>query len=254
MKTCNQKIQKPGQLCNPTTGKWIMENGATHKQLISKGLMSISGFAPIMPSAIAQKVQVSEIKLPAPILPVVRSQKVQVGDIKLPQPIPPVKNSQQSGESKTTQNKTCNSKSQKPNTICNPLTNKWILVGSATHKKLINQGVIAQSDGNIKIPIIKPTKTEVKPKTERKAPKVSATVHAPGTEMQGTDGMYIVKVRKNGAQYWAKCSFKGSNCETGQSGGMPFISALPMLSELAIPVGLGAAAYWSKNYMEKKTQ
>ena len=48
----------------------------------------------------------------------------------------------------------------------------------------------------------------------RKSPSDSATSYAVGTEMvSNNDGQrYIVRLKKNGVQYWAPCSQKTANC------------------------------------------
>jgi len=164
-----------------------------------------------------------------------------------------------------------NPKSKDPSYVCNPTTGNWIKIGGATHQTLIKNGLLK---GNHQLPATtkKPVTTTKKPATtvkkaapqnktattsakpkatgERKAPGISATSVPVGTEMAGKDGLYVVKLRKNGSQYWAKCSFKGSNCQTQQQGGNPLLAALPTLTELAIPVGLTAASHFAHNYYE----
>ena len=88
------------------------------------------------------------------------------------------------------------------------------------------------------------------------APAISASTLPLGTQRLGCDHlMYIVRQNAaSGAQYWAKCSTKGSNCTAGvtQTGGN-FASALySAASTLAIPAGLTAASWMMRDRMAKK--
>jgi len=157
--------------------------------------------------------------------------------------------------------KTCNQSKSMEGKMCNPLTGKWIIIGGPTYKTLIEKGIIKAQISSapkttIKTTAVQSKTTTAKPqvKGERKAPSVSATSVPVGTEMMGKDGMYIVKLRNNGTQYWAKCTFKTANCQTTnkQQGGNPIIAALPTLTELAIPAGLTAASHFAHNYFEEE--
>lgn len=126
--------------------------------------------------------------------------------------------------------KSCDKKTQKPNTICNPLTGRWIKIGGDVHNKLIATGHVSFSvqrrsqnvepikhqSSSLSKPKPKPkTKGTIKTKSIRKAPDVSATTLPIGTEMRGSTGeWYVVTLRpKNNTQYWAQCSFKTSKCQ-----------------------------------------
>jgi len=53
----------------------------------------------------------------------------------------------------------------------------------------------------------------IKPKKKRGAPSISAAKMEIGSELYGLDGeKYKVTLRKNGVQYWAKCSFRTIIC------------------------------------------
>lgn len=150
-------------------------------------------------------------------------------------------------------NKACNQSTAKVGQICNPITGKWIKIGGPTYQTLVSQGLLNDTSKSAQKSVSKATSQLKTDKTtskgQRKAPETSATQVPVGTEMYGTDGKYIVRLRKNGSQYWAKCANKGSNCQSSnQQGGNLLLSALPTLSELAIPAGLTAASHFAHNY------
>ncbi len=165
--------------------------------------------------------------------------------------------------------------------IINPITGRQIKINGPTYNELINSGIIAKNitpkiPSPSKMPsppkIPSPSKTKKIPsiptlgKAGRKSPAISATKLPVGTEQEGLDGLYIIRLRANGSQYWAKCANKGSNCQTGggqknrsqksrgQTGGNPIVMALPALADLAIPGGLTAMSYMANKYLHPKEQ
>jgi hypothetical protein len=145
--------------------------------------------------------------------------------------------------------------SGKPGYVLNPASGRLIKIGGPKYKELTTQGVkFSQSPQKAQNAQKKQAGADsVAKKSVRKSPAISATLLSVGTEKQGSDGLYIVRLRTNGSQYWARCANKGSNCKTkqaGQSGGNPMVmlAALPALADLAIPAGLTAASYAATEY------
>lgn len=265
MKACNPKIAKSMQICNPMTGRWIVKGGGTHLTLVSKGQLDMNGNPLIGKQRGETKRSVS---IPAPIPVIDDSSAVYKVESKY---MAGLNLAGQTELGKLANNHVCSAANKAyGNGYASFIYDGigCVKIDSPEGTKIINglkalYSTFMAVPIPMPVPIIVPTKAKgkskaegktAKPKGERKAPKASAGLYEVGTELAGTDGIYIVALRKNDSKYWMKCSFKNSNCKTGQSGGMPFVAALPLLSELAVPVGLGAAAYWSKTRLEKKTQ
>jgi hypothetical protein len=106
-------------------------------------------------------------------------------------------------------------------TILNPLTQRKIKVGGAVYNKLIASGVLSAikkqiaERGTLRAGTV--TETNAK-KTSRSAPEISATKLPVGTERLGQDGIrYIIQLRANGTQFWAKCTNKTAKCSGEQN-------------------------------------
>lgn len=206
-KQCNLKKQPAGTVCNPLTGRWIKIGGDVYNKLVSSGhLSSQSAQRRTRTSRTTEPIQ-RRTRTSEPIQRRTRvsEPKMITGIDTLGFPFVGV-NPKYKSEPKP-----------KPKTKTKPKGSIWKETPSimGIDEFGLSYEVVNHEPEPKDKPIKKTATSKPKVKSVRKAPDISATVVPVGTEMQGEDGeWYVVALRpKNNAQYWAKCSFKTSNCK-----------------------------------------